>query len=245
MNLQIMLLSDIRIILVRPSESGNIGGVCRAMKNMGLARLGIVAPESPLDEQIIRSRAVHAQDIWEAACHYVSLREAVSGCALVIGTTRRRGQKRKSQTLNPAESAAYLKKHPGPAALVFGNERTGLEGEELALCNLASHISANPDFPSLNLSHAVQIYAYELFKELSGAGGGYWVPLEQEALEKTVGEITGALASIGFYKQPGREEQEQFLMDILSRAGISLKESRYLENIFIKASRLAKKTNTG
>jgi tRNA/rRNA methyltransferase/tRNA (cytidine32/uridine32-2'-O)-methyltransferase len=240
-----MELSDVVIILCRPGEPGNVGAVCRAMKNMGLSRLRLVSPELN-DEGALRARAVHAAELWEGAEVFDSLAGAVADCSLIIGATRRRGRRRKSLTLTPAEAAACLRDRPGPAALVFGNERTGLEDWELVLCNLASHIPVGEAFPSLNLSHAVQIYAYELFLAL-GPGrsrpgpnpfGGRWVPLGQTGLDELVLSITNALASLGFYKQPGREEQARFFQDILARAGITRDEGRYLERIFAKAARL-------
>jgi tRNA/rRNA methyltransferase/tRNA (cytidine32/uridine32-2'-O)-methyltransferase len=219
------------------------------MKNMGLSRLRLVSPGS-LDEKTIRSRAVHAEAVWEGAEKFDSLAAAIMDCALVIGTTRRRGHYRKAFTLSPGETAEYLRERPGNAALVFGNERTGLEGPELDLCNLASHIPADRAFPSLNLSHAVQIYGYELFRALAPAPGartagqspeGRWTPLDQARLEGLVRSVSASLASLGFYKQPGREAQEQFLRDIFSRAALTAGEGKYMENIFAKAARLGKK----
>jgi tRNA/rRNA methyltransferase/tRNA (cytidine32/uridine32-2'-O)-methyltransferase len=231
------------------------------MKNMGLSRLRLAAPliygpDNPAlpassAAEVIRSRAVHAADIWEQARHFATLEEAVAGCSLVIGVTRRMGVRRKAWSLTPAETAARLGDHPGPAALVFGNERTGLEDREIRLCNLTSYIPSAEAFPSLNLSHAVQIYAYELFRTLApdqaNAGGtadkspGRWVPLDQSRLETLSHSISDSLAILGFYKQPGREDQERFFRDIFSRAGLTQREGQYIDSIFAKAARLAKK----
>jgi tRNA/rRNA methyltransferase/tRNA (cytidine32/uridine32-2'-O)-methyltransferase len=246
-----MLLSDVVIVLSRPEEAGNVGAVCRAMKNMGLSRLRLV-PGTNFggDTAAIRARAVHAADVWEKAETFDSLAAAVKDCALVIGTTRRRGRHRKQVTMTPPEIAAFLKSHPAQAALVFGNERTGLEDGELELCNFASHIPADEAFPSLNLSHAVQIYAYELFKTLScpcpeespaDAVKGRWVPLDQGAIEVLVGEIMGNLKTLGFYKRLGQKEQERFFRDIFSRSAMTEREGRYFADIIAKAVRLAQK----
>jgi tRNA/rRNA methyltransferase/tRNA (cytidine32/uridine32-2'-O)-methyltransferase len=235
-----MLLSDVVIVLSRPLESGNVGAVCRAMKNMGLSRLRLVSP-GPLDGRVIRARAVHAEELWEGAEFFDSLAPAIADCSLAIGTTRRGGQHRKTISLTPKETAEYLKDRGGPAALVFGNERTGLEGSELTLCSLASHIPSNRAFPSLNLSHAVQIYGYELFGALGPASGGRWVPLDRTALDALVNSISGSLASLGFYKQRGRQRQEEFFRDILARTGLTPREGKYLEGIFAKAARLGTK----
>jgi tRNA/rRNA methyltransferase/tRNA (cytidine32/uridine32-2'-O)-methyltransferase len=252
-----MNLEDAVIVLSRPSEPGNIGAVCRAMKNMGLFRLRIAAPPTAPDGlafpgssavEVIRARAVHAADVWENAEHFAALEDAVADCALVVGITRRMGSRRKAWSLSPAETAAWLRDRPGPSALVFGNERTGLEDREIKLCNLTSHIPASDAFPSLNLSHAVQIYAYELFRTLApdmagtaDKAPGLWVPLDQERLDVLSASVSDSLALLGFYKQPGREDQERFFRDVFSRAGLTRREGQYIADIFAKAARLAGK----
>ncbi len=236
-----MSLNNIIIILSRPAESGNVGAVCRVMKNMGLSQLRIVSPEMPLDNSLILSRAVHAGDIFEKAERFETLDDAVADCSLVIGTTRRRGEKRKSISISPRETASYVMGKNGKTAIVFGNERTGLEKEELDLCSVSSHIPSDDAFPSLNLSHAVQIYAYELFLAAAGEKSGQWVPADRAVLDSMVKVMSDSLESIGFYKQYGREDQERFFRDIFSRAGTTLKEARYLEKFFKKIAVLGKK----
>jgi tRNA C32,U32 (ribose-2'-O)-methylase TrmJ len=86
----------------------------------------------------------------------------------------------------------------------------------------------------------VQIYAYELYRALAPAAAveGQWAPLEREAVDALTQSITNALESLGFYKQPGRPEQERFFRDIISRAALTEREGKYLGDIFAKASRL-------
>jgi tRNA/rRNA methyltransferase/tRNA (cytidine32/uridine32-2'-O)-methyltransferase len=243
------------------------------MKNMGLSRLRIAGtPRQSLDEAALRARAVHAADIWEGVTFFDTLAEAAADCSLLVGTTRRRGHHRKNVTMNPKELAVWLRDRPGPAsggngdagargidgggsptALVFGNERTGLEDDELALCNIASHIPVSDAFPSLNLSHAVQIYAYELFQTIVPIGAavsgeatgprsvkGAWVPLSREQADALTAAVTGNLEALGFYRHPGRAEQERFIRDFISRAGLTEQEGRYFGDIFAKAARLAR-----
>jgi len=266
-----MRLEDIIFVLARPSEPGNVGAVCRAMKNMGFLRLRLAAPElsapreedrrleaqplegdprleaHPAELKKLLDRAIHAADVWEDAVFFDTLQAALADCAISVGTSRRRGRHRKSCTLTPRELAAFLKDKPGKAAIVFGNERTGLTGEELELCNTASHIPVSPEFPSINLSHAVQIYAYELYQALADDNGnrggprsisGKWVPMNAVEIDALVKDISNSLEAIGFYRNPGREEQERFLRDLMARAGLSLSEGRYLASIIVKAERL-------
>jgi tRNA/rRNA methyltransferase/tRNA (cytidine32/uridine32-2'-O)-methyltransferase len=248
-----MHLEEITIVLERPSEPGNAGAVCRAMKNMGLSRLRIAASELPpgANSELL-ARAVHAADIWEQAEHFGTLEAALADCTVSVGTTRRRGRHRKSNTLNPRELAEFLKTQPGRGAIVFGSERTGLNGEELALCNMASHIPVSAAFPSMNLSHAVQIYAYELYQAMADpahagtAGGpghvpGQWVPMSRPEIDALVTKTCDTLSAMGFYRHPGREEQERFLRDLIARAGLSPGEGRYLGNIITKAGNVSAK----
>jgi len=245
-----MFLQDIKIILCRASESGNVGAVCRVMKNMGLSGLRLAAPQ-PLNPERIYAMAVHSLDIWEQAQTYDTLSEAAADCAVVIGTTRRRGRNRKSVSMNPRALASWLLQRPGPAAIVFGNERTGLEDSELELCNAASHIPVSDIQPSLNLSHAVQIYAYELFLALEQQNcpakpsfvKGEWQPMNRPEVSQLVGSITDTLAKLGFYKYPDRNKQSNFLRDVISRAGLTEREGEYLKNIFAKTARLSSKTH--
>ncbi|MDR2951606.1 MAG: TrmJ/YjtD family RNA methyltransferase [Treponema sp.] len=238
-----MYLSDIEIILCRVSDPGNAGAVCRVMKNMGLSKLRLVAP-LPDDEELLLKRAVHAEDIWEKARVYNSLADAAADCSLLIGTTRRRGRRRKSVSMDPRTLAAWLAERPipetGPVGIVFGNERTGLEDAELDLCNIASHIPVSDTQPSLNLSHAVQIYAYELFLALEPQTQvkGEWTAMNRAQVLTLVSSLTDTLESLGFYRNPGREEQTRFLIDIISRAGLSDREGKYFKDIISKAARL-------
>ena len=242
-----MKLNDIVIILSRPSKPGNIGAVCRAMKNMGLMKLRI-ASSMTQDEETITARAVHAADVWENAVHYSSLKEAVEDCSLVIGTTRRRGRKRKRNTMTARELSGFLRDYKGaeksPAAIIFGNERTGLEDDEIELCNIASHIPVDESFPSINLSHAVQIYTYEIFQAMAvkNAVKGQWVPMEKTTMEGYAEKLTDSLKLLGFYRKVEQKEQEEFFRDIFSRAALTESEGQYFAKIISKAAHLAGKT---
>ena len=48
------------------------------------------------------------------------------------------------------------------AGIVFGSEESGLSNQEIKRCDVVSFIPLTKPYPSLNLSHAVMIYAYIL-----------------------------------------------------------------------------------
>lgn len=240
-----MNLSNVVVILSRPEESRNVGAVCRAMANNSLKTLRIVGKKSDFDEERVRILAIHAASIWENAQFFDSITEAAKDCTIIAGTTRRRGKKR-GKLLLPEEFAdtADQISSDGKIAIVFGNERTGLEEEELDECTMGVTIPSSEEFGSLNLSHAVQIISYQIFrKSLEGknkASRGY-TPVSLERLGKTVTEIADNLQKIGFFKVTGRPDMEKFWTDVLSRAALSESEAQYIEKIFDKAAGLAGK----
>jgi len=226
------------IILCRPEESRNVGSVCRAMKNMDIHTLRIVGKKADYDEEKVSVLSVHAFDIWQNAEFFDSITEACADCTWICGTTRRRGKNRKDWLLLPEEFADRYSKIPqGKTAIVFGNERTGLTDEELSECNSGIIIPSNGRDGSLNLSHAVQILCYTVFRTQHKISAGY-TPVTQERLSKTVTTIGDNLQKMGFFSITGRPDMELFWQSILSRASISESEAKYIEKTFTKAAGL-------
>lgn len=155
------LLHQIRIVLVDTTHPGNIGGAARAIKNMGLSQLWLVAPrEYPSDRALWR--AASAVDVLDNAKVVATLDEALAGCGLVVGTSAR-DRSIPWPMLNPRECGRKVvsEARQHPVALVFGREDRGLTNEELHKCTFHVNIPANPDYSSLNLAAAVQVLCYE------------------------------------------------------------------------------------
>lgn len=210
------------------------------MKNNACYDLRIVGTREDYQDAQVRTLAVHAADIWENARFFEpsihGLREAVADCSIAAGTTRRMGEKRKSWGMTPEQFADNVRTAGvGTCAVIFGNERTGLTDEELDCCTVAVNIPSNDDFPSLNLSHAVQIVAYSLFRALDGHRRGY-DPISLERLDSLVGDISAHIDRIGLYRTAGREDNDRFLREIFSRAALSEGEAARLEKLFKKIS---------
>lgn len=240
-----MNLSNIVIVLDHPDESRNIGAACRAMANNDIKDLRIVGDINNYDLEHIHVLAIHAGYIFDNAHFYNSIKEATSDCVICAGTTRRRGKKR-GKLLLPEEFAAETGKisETGKVAIVFGNERTGLTDPQLDECNLGVTIPSSNDFGSLNLSHAVQILSYHMFRQnISEKNKDFkgYTPLDLSRLDSTVQVITDNLQKVGFFKMPGREDMENFWRSILSRAALSESEAQYIEKTFCKISGLASK----
>lgn len=157
-------MSDVRIVLVGPKFEGNIGAVCRSMANFGLDDLVLVNP-CPIGDDAYR-RAKHGSHILDSARITDTIREAIDGCFLIVGTSGviTAGDKNYTRIPLPVkEFAERVKEYPEKIAILFGREDVGLLQDELERCDILITVPADDAYPILNLSHAATIVMYELF----------------------------------------------------------------------------------
>ncbi len=230
-------------MLCNPDSSFNVGAVCRAMKTMGFGRLTVAGRLLNYDLEKIRFMSVHALDVFESAEHTETLEEALADCALSAGVTRRHGKRRKLSSFLPEEFAARILAVPsGTVALVFGNEEHGLTTEELALCDAAVHIPASEEFPSLNLSHAVQVVTYTLRRCFLASRYGRKEsitapderPIDRGKIDALADTAIDSLRAIGFFRISDSAPTRVFLRDVMARAALNADEISEMENIFRK-----------
>ena len=159
-----MNFDNIRIVLKSPLYGGNVGSVCRAMANMGLSDLAIAEPRR-LDVNEARMMACSANAILENRKTFDTLQDAVADCSLVVGTSARLGLYRQHAVGATELTQRVLSaSDSGPVAIIFGPEDNGLSNEDLEACSTFIRIPTSPDYSSLNLSQAVLIVCYEIFK---------------------------------------------------------------------------------
>jgi tRNA (cytidine32/uridine32-2'-O)-methyltransferase len=240
------MCTNIRIVLVETSHPGNIGAVARAMKTMGLQSLYLVRPKTfPSAEST--ARASGADDLLERAQVRDDLVQAVAGCRLVVGTSARRRTVEWPE-LTPRETARRLLGDAalGAVALVFGRESSGLTNEELALCHYLTHVPTNPEFSSLNVAAAVQLFAYELrMATLDGTA----TPGEErevagaEALEGLLGHLQQTLLEIGFAAPQQSKKLMRRLRRLFNRARPDRDEINILRGILSAAQYLARRSS--
>ncbi|MBM4201720.1 MAG: RNA methyltransferase [Gammaproteobacteria bacterium] len=229
------MLSNIRIVLVGTTHPGNIGAAARAMRNMGLSDLALVAPKIYPSEQAT-ARAAGADDVLAAAGVYDSLREAIADCRLIVGASARSRAIPWPQ-LTPRECADLAGRQPADSrtAILFGREHSGLTNEELERCHFLLHIPSNPEFSSLNVAAAVQLVAYELFL-MDRGGEARAEPATQLAtaaeLESFFGHLEATLWDIGFLheRKPGDSTLRR-LRRIYNRSGLEQSEIHLLRGI--------------
>jgi TrmH family RNA methyltransferase len=158
-----MEFPNLVVILVEPEEPGNVGFVTRVLANFGVQELRIVGWD-PREEMIAQIYSVRAHEILDSAGIYNDLPSALVDIEAAWATSARAGRNHSvTRALVPLEELPDPTALDGKVALVFGRESSGLNNEELGLCELAFTISTSEGYPSLNLSHAVAIVLHHLF----------------------------------------------------------------------------------
>lgn len=223
--------SRIKVVLCQPEGSYNVGSVCRAMRSMGFDQLYITGREKSFFQQsAVELMAVSSYPLFEKARFAPDLSNVVQDCSTVVGLTRRRGSRRKYFSLVPEQLAERISTTEGNIALLFGNERVGLNDEELSYCHLACHIPTHPAQPSLNLSHAVQLILYQISRLQKVESG--LTPISYPQTEQLSIELTEDMIAMGVHDHLQNQRTEVFLRDILARAQLSPKEALRLKRIF-------------
>lgn len=216
---------NIAIVLVEPQSPGNVGMVCRAMKNMGLSRLRLVNP-CPIDHPEALKFAVSAKDLLDRAIIFPDLETALADTPLSIATTRRHGKYRQ-EILTPSAVVARLAADAGRnrAAIVFGREDSGLTTAEVALCRWQATIATSAEYGSLNLAQAVLLFCYELF---TGSAADGTTPARElapgDALEAMYAQMERTLLRIGFLNPENPAHLMMTLRRILARAELDPRE---------------------
>ncbi|MBT5056671.1 MAG: TrmJ/YjtD family RNA methyltransferase [Gemmatimonadetes bacterium] len=241
-------LANIRVVLVEPASPGNIGSVARVLKNTGIENLVLVRPAPWREEPETHWMAHGSAEILATARQVETLEEALSGTHFVMGTTHRQGRFRVVEQRHEsacAEAAQLCQQYP--VAVVFGSEKDGLSRDELRLCHRLVRIPSAVDHPSFNLSQAVLLIAYELFRAQP------LVPLPEAAplasvddFERVVHHVLESLTTIGF--KPFNDDMSNFervLRRFLSRAPLERRDAWVLHRICGQISKFCRRFERG
>lgn len=232
-------LNNIRIVLVNTSHPGNIGAAARAIKNMGLSRLYLVAPKDFPSPKAVW-RAANAADVLDRVVVVDTLADAVADCGLVVGTSARE-RRIPWPLLTPRECGerSWAESAQHEVAVVFGREDRGLSNEELQQCHFHVHIPANPDYSSLNISAAVQVICYEIRMAFLTAKEGKlphfddWdmPPAKQQDLEYYYAHLQETLEKLGFLEPDNPRQTMTRLRRLYGRIRLDQMELSILRGI--------------
>ena len=191
----------IRIVLVGTRNPLNIGAAARALSNFGFTDLVLVQPYDASWREA--KSAMGGKGLLATARVLDTVQAAVAGCALVVGTASVGSRLLKLPVRRLEYGARLIRKDPGPVALLFGSEKTGLSNDDLSLCHWLLRIPTRNEHESMNLGQAVAVCAYELTRDGKAASAK---PLESrriaaEELDRIEERLFAILETAG-YTQP-------------------------------------------
>jgi TrmH family RNA methyltransferase len=226
----------VRVVLVRPQVAGNVGAVARLMENFNAGQLCLVEPKAGALSREAVQRSTHGEHRLQSAKVVPTLTEALEGVVYAVGASRRRGPVHQADDLTPPAMARVLSERAtdGNVALLFGTEDNGLSREDLLSCDAVVNIPANPEYATLNLSHAVAICLYEVFMAMTGAPASKSHPKRRRdpadlaLVNRLTAKLQHALLTIG-YLHPEKPDHLMFpIRNILSRVNLTRAEAQIL-----------------
>jgi tRNA/rRNA methyltransferase len=222
-------LPRVRIVLVRPETGANIGAVARVVRNTGLSGVDLVAPGDWRTVECWRT-AWGAHEVLEEARVFPDLSAALAEATYVAALSGRRDAGVACVDVREMAAEAMSPGDENKVALVFGPETSGLTLDELALCGRRVRIPSHPDQPSLNLSHAVMVVAYEVFRAGRRPVAGSR-RATHEAKDRMLGLLREGLRAIEALPAVRTEGYFREWRALFERADLTPKEVRLLEHM--------------
>ena len=224
-------------ILVNPQLGENIGSCARALKNFGFSNLNIVSPRDPWPNTKARMTSVGAFNIIKSAIIYNNVEDSVKNFDLVFATTARKRDVNKKH-ISIVNFIKLLSKYKNSdIGIMFGPEASGLSNHDLSLCNFIIQIPTSNKLTSLNLSHAVIVICYEIYRSLNFSKFKKEKILSKLASKNSIKNLIkfleNMLDSKKFFK-PSEKKKSMILNinNIFGRLELSDKEIRILFSIF-------------
>ena len=241
-----MSLKNIYFILVRPQLGENIGSVARAIKNFNIRNLRIVNPRCGWPNQKAIATSVGAKDVLKSSKIYNSLEKSIADLNIIFASTSRI-RKINKKIISIQELKSKVKKRQ-KIGIIFGPEASGLSNEEINCADFLLKIPTNKKFSSLNLSHSVIIFCFQLFQHFLNKKIIYKSTYKSSVAKKSqvnkfLNFIIHKLDQKGFL-QPDHKRKSMIrnINNIFHRINLSEQEIRILLGIFATLNEFNKKS---
>jgi len=217
----------IRVVVMEPMGHINVASIARVMANFGFTDLVLVSPADIEDAEGRGARiAMGGLGVYNSRRVAATLEEALAGCGLVVGATRRSRSDETCIDFREAATTAARRAASSRVALLLGRERDGLTREERGRCHILAEIPSVPGpAGSLNISHAAALFLCGVFIAPRNTAG----PPAADTGALTA-EFDNLFRISGIGEENGRAQT--VFRGLVERAGLTAEESRLLENSF-------------
>ena len=158
--------TNLKVILVEPNGTLNVGSIARLCANFEVNELRIVSPKCDIFSLEAKKMALKGQRYIDNCKIFNNIEKAIFDCDLVLATSGRIDLSKDSSFESPEDISNWIASFDqiNNLAVLFGREDRGLSNSELLFAQKIFNIKTSKKYPSLNLSHAVSIILYELNK---------------------------------------------------------------------------------
>ncbi len=232
------------ILLLRPQLGENIGMTARAMLNMGLTQLRLVAPkQSWPNEAAISPSAGALPDLVDVEV-FDDLASASADLHKIWATTAR-PREMNIEVQEPQVAMQHMQKILSPqnkVGIMFGREATGMNNDEIAFADYIITAPLNPGFCSLNLAQAVLLMAWE-WRKLTQTQSEIQEPSSKELASKQdfqgfFEQLEAELDEAGYYRDLGKKPNMiRNLRNIFERTELTSQEVKTLRGVVASLTR--------
>lgn len=229
------------VAVVEPCYEINIGHIARLVKNFGVKKLILVNPNFNFEKAKMYS--AHAQDILDYAEALDTFQELRKRFDLLIGTTAIKAKSQANvirKTIALEELLEVPNLNDENTCIVLGRDGTGLNNKELALCDINVTIDTGTRYKTLNISHALAIILYEIFKTKK-------IIKVKEFANKNERDLiiryAKDIAKLSNLQEHRKRALEHILKNVLARARIKEKEAKVLLSFLRKAKVALEESN--
>ena len=209
------------IVLVNTQLPENLGATARSMLNFQFERLRVINPKFSMNNEKIIPICAGADKVIKKIKVFKKFSDSIKDFNYVIATSNRvRSQKKNEISFRKLKE--IISKN-FKVAIVFGPEKSGLDNEDLSLCDYTIKINSNQKFSSLNLSHAVAIVCYNLYTLLLKKG--------ESNKEKLIENVAKKNELLSFYKILEETLDTSNFFNVKERKKITFQK---IKNIFCK-----------
>jgi tRNA/rRNA methyltransferase len=220
------------IILIEPQLDENIGAVARAMLNFEFCNLRLVKKKWSVNKKSSRMSA-GAEIILKNTKVFQDLKDASKDLHYLYATTNRK-RSLNLPVFNLKKGIKEMNKIKNKRiGIVFGPERSGINNDDISLCDKIINIPLNKKFNSLNLSQSVLLIVYEWFNRRNNKNIR---PINRKALKSELFNFFNILEDSLENKSFFRVKQKKKIMlrnikTIFEKANLTEKEINILLGI--------------
>ncbi len=243
-------LAAVKVVLYETQDPVNLGGVIRAMKNMGVLDLRLVRPVK-YDETRLQQIAHDTRDIVARIQHFETVDDALADCVKVFAFSgRRRASRWPMHTPRSMVDDVFEAIADGPVALMFGREDHGLPSEAIDRAHAVVTIPTTEHF-SLNIAQAALVGMYELHvaagdltRRLGKPRKATAPPTSAES-ERTFADVESALRALAYFKTRNPELIMRSIRSLVFRAAPDARELTMLRTASIEVLRTIEREKRG